>query len=219
MKAARTKSRPPFLSIDLDYWVEQEFELAKPFLENALAAARASKVKISAIISHELILEHCKEAKTDRFINIDYHSDFVYFNDWEDTLAKRRTDGECELNCGTWAQHINRRNRGAFYWYHPNEHCFRSLGRCDPDSRAKLFDRKGDTRFVCGWNKLRHRVGLPVIPKRIAGLCICLSPDWIPRAEEKPVFDWFIAFSRDKDVVLDRRAGEASAGYAADILL
>jgi len=209
--------RPPFLSIDLDYWCELDFDEAKPFLARAIAAARRSNVKMSAILSHELILDHCNAVDADCFINVDFHSDFVEFSNWKETLLARRSEGDVELNCGTWAQHVKKQNRGEFSWRYPHECCFLCSGRCDVDARAKLFTRGNETKFVSGWNKVKHRVGLPVVPRKIAGLSICLSPDWISASNLPPIAEWFIAFAKMPDVFFDERVGEASGDAAADI--
>jgi hypothetical protein len=92
-----------YLSIDLDFWNLYGANGCKDFL----GKVKDSNIPVQIVDSHEDLLPLINEDKYDKILNIDYHSD----------IANNYEDGVCDLNCGTWANHI--RHRKDFLWLHP----------------------------------------------------------------------------------------------------
>ena len=92
-----------FLSIDLDFW---NLYGTNGLLE-FLVKVKNSNKPIKLADSHEELLSFINKDKYDSIINVDYHSD----------IANNDGNKVCELNCGTWANHLKYRN--SFLWVHP----------------------------------------------------------------------------------------------------
>jgi hypothetical protein len=93
-----------YLSIDLDFWNLYGSNGSLNFLRQV----KESNIPVHIVDSHEELLPFINKGKYDTIFNIDYHSD----------IANNDKDGNlCELNCGTWANHVRHRNR--FVWIHP----------------------------------------------------------------------------------------------------
>jgi hypothetical protein len=158
--------KPPiYLSIDLDYWCQEETpDECRAFFEQVFALKQPIMV---AMAHHHLLLdiEAAGQDGCTELWNVDWHSDLC------------EEEPPSMLNAGTWGALVSWRSWGIFVWRYPRETCLkcgRGGGFCHQDANP-FTDRKATK-----WQKTLLRKGTKAIPwRRVQRVGVVLSPHWV----------------------------------------
>jgi hypothetical protein len=153
-----------YITIDLDYW-DNDYELGKLTEGKYFLKWLMEKRKDLYIVEeHHHILDHIQSfPDITKIINIDFHSD----------IANEPVD---ELNEGTWANFVNKRETMTFEWRMPSmDTCLeKGYGRCDDGVFVKKIDRS-----LLGYKKIIFSEGIDQINfEKAVGISISKSDDW-----------------------------------------
>lgn len=116
-----------YLSVDLDFFNSRrnsELELVRLCYD---IRNRVRSKDVLLVETHEDLLDHCVDAKTELLVNIDEHSDLTENSAFEE-------DG-C-IHCGNW---VNFSEAQKYVWVVPNKEVVEGPGRCD---KTKYFFTK-----------------------------------------------------------------------------
>jgi hypothetical protein len=154
-----------YLSIDLDFWNGEDFP--EKYFDRLLNTG----LPITIVDEHHHLLQHIKQFEFDTIVNVDFHSDIVD----NDKDEKGRFNISTELQCGTWANHIDGKNK-HFIWSMPNIACYtKKTGTCHLDYNP--FNFKNPER-VCGWTRVSRRVRWHPRYKELVAIGIATSFGW-----------------------------------------
>lgn len=159
--------RDTYLSIDMDFWCKYTgFAKVTEFF-NTL-----DKVKIKPVVvkyHHELTKYINEMPNISRLINMDYHSDIADLVD---------CDKE-SFNEGTWVNYVRMQENAEYVWRYPLNTCLGYLtGYCHGNARYNPFNKTEQGKYH--WNRVLKVHG-PIEAwelNRIAGIGICMSPNW-----------------------------------------
>lgn len=152
--------RPIYLSIDLDYWCQDDSPSdCRAFFEQVFAL----KKPIMVVMTHHHLLLDIEASDCLELWNVDWHSDLCEENP------------PPPLNEGTWGAHISWRSSGTFVWRYPRDACLKSGSGYCHDNANPFIDRAA-TR----WGKTILRKGTKSIPwHRVTRIGLALSPHWV----------------------------------------
>jgi hypothetical protein len=171
-----------YLSIDLDYFFYEGFEIKDKFLEfmetlNKLCDSK--NIKPSIVKYHHELLPIVDKYSFDNLLHIDFHSDLTDYNK-EDLY-------EDNLNEGTWINFVKKRKNIDFIWYGTSDNEF---AYCDKFNVLKEVNR--DTKVFDPFDKKNlKKMGFKSISKKFKVLPskkmldtvkyvgISISPNWI----------------------------------------
>ena len=168
-----------YLSIDLDYWNEDDGEEAlSPFFEEVFRL----NLPIFVVESHDVLLKKINPSKARILYNIDFHSDFVGYMSEEECVIEL---GEDPID-SNWVNYVKWRSEGEYVWIHPYEECFhdesRFMDSCQEGSGACWGCQKNNpfSGAYHDWKIVRHYTGIKQIKwKTICGIGISLSQDYL----------------------------------------
>ena len=158
-----------YLSIDLDYWNGRKFP--EQYFDDVLSLEKPTIV----VQQHHYLLEHVKkhQKEFDTLVNIDWHSDIADRID-----GKRKFSKQCPLNCGTWLNYINGKNK-RYIWSYPDKVCVSGewqSGYCHiKDRNPFTYENHYE---ICRWSVIEQRYRwFPSLDDVIA-VGISISPGW-----------------------------------------
>jgi hypothetical protein len=155
-----------YLSLDMDFWSQcNNYKKVNKFMRSLASTG----IKPVVVKYHHEIVKHINGMEgVNRVLNMDYHSDIADISECT----------EREFNEGTWGNYIKLHENHEFVWYYPMTKCVRmTTGYCHT-SVYNPFDKKRQGLY--NWNRILKTYG--EVPEhefsRLAGIGICLSPNW-----------------------------------------
>lgn len=200
---------PIFLSIDIDFWAEQD-DVDEAFIRRALDAADP-KTRYAAIDHHSILPvlgAHADRCRT--LVNIDTHSDLGGYSPLQRTYwpASARLRRKPNLDCGSWVDYACCGQLRRYIWIYPTPDA-RHIGRCDGGGDIDVFTP--GTFATSDWPVVRAK--LAASPKRnygvsleaVQAVCIVWSPEYCGPGHDL----WFRRFvAQHKLPVIDGCRGQ-----------
>jgi hypothetical protein len=107
-------SSKTYLSLDVDFWNNRDYEELREVMERVKRLQRRGK-DLLIVDRHHKLVPHANKYRCTEVINVDAHSDIV------NSDSQFRCDGtKLKLNCGTWANYLKVRQK--FRWMFPKGH-------------------------------------------------------------------------------------------------
>lgn len=158
-----------YLSIDMDFWSHcNSYKKVNDFMRSLSTTG----IKPIVVKYHHELVKHINGMEgVNRILNMDHHSDIADISECT----------EREFNEGTWVNYVRLPENHEFVWYYPLQKCItKSTGYCHNDGyNPFLKHRQG----MYNWTRVLKKYGR--VPEfefsRLAGIGICLSPNWNPR--------------------------------------
>lgn len=132
-------SKSIYLSVDMDYWAEPERSRRAGL--RTLKKLIASGKPIVVVEDHGNMLDHINRYPSDRLVNVDAHSDFWNYKDFNDRNFSNRSYfnqisncSSCVVDCSNWVNGVRWQDGKEYVWLHPH---------ADPDDRSTLGECHG----------------------------------------------------------------------------
>lgn len=170
-----------YLSIDFDFFNDNNFELVEKTLRNVIEKSIELKIPIISVMNHHQLLSHVDNAFKNHnnctLINVDYHADICSSIDLE------------WFNCGTWISYVKNRSNFDYIWIYPNNPRFKTYnGSCQTEDKNIPWDYQVDWKSVIGKSCSINKIPL-LVTQEVIEIGLCMSPWWSHTHQQALFYD------------------------------